>query len=108
VELLDDVLPADADEEDLRGRLTTAARAWYSAKSEDLTQLRQLFKHSLPLGVLSDVFAFALPLEPAAKQQLLEEVRVEERLKRLLTFLESHHPDFVAASRKFPPDFSPN
>jgi Lon protease-like protein len=108
VELLEDVPPAGTQEEELRRRLTAAAQAWYSAKSEDLAQLRQLFKHALPLGVLSDVFASALPLEPPVKQQLLEEVRVEQRVKQLLTFLESHHPDFAGASRKFPPDFSPN
>ena len=74
-------------------------------------QLRGLFKGELPIGQLCDVLAFALPLPPEAKQELLEEPDVSERARRLIvafqTVVESH-PKPAGDGRRFPPDFSAN
>src|SRR5436189_185995 len=47
-------------------------------------QLRGLFKGELPLGHLCDVLAFALPLPPEAKQELLGILDVTERARELM------------------------
>jgi len=74
-------------------------------------QLRDLFKGELPLGQLCDVLAFALPLPPEAKQELLETVRVTDRARQLMEafrgVVEGAHPAGAGAKR-FPPDFSAN
>ena len=47
-------------------------------------QFRKLLDSDLPAGALCDVFGFALPLDVALKQQLLEELDVAERARRLV------------------------
>src|SRR5262245_42174845 len=47
-------------------------------------QLRGLFKGELPLGPLCDVLAFALPLPPEGKQELLEILSVTDRARQLM------------------------
>jgi uncharacterized protein len=73
-------------------------------------QLRGLFKGELPLGQLCDVLAFALPLPPEAKQELLEEQNVTERARRLVAAFQTvvESPKSAAEGRRFPPDFSAN
>jgi Lon protease-like protein len=74
-------------------------------------QLRGLFKGELPLGQLCDVLAFALPLPPEVKQELLEEQDVSERARRLMTAFQLVAESPIkppGAGRRFPPDFSAN
>jgi len=74
-------------------------------------QFRKLLESDLSAGALCDVFGFALPLEPALKQQLLEELDVVERARRLIEMLREQGPSTEQPSgpeRKFPPDFSDN
>lgn len=66
-------------------------------------QLDELFHSELPLGVLCDVLAFALPLPVEMKQLLLEEQREDVRANMLLDGFGTGGPH-----RKFPPDFSSN
>jgi Lon protease-like protein len=74
-------------------------------------QLRGLFKGELPLGQLCDVLAFALPLPPEAKQELLELLSVTDRARQLMesfrSIVEGAKP-VAAAGKRFPPDFSAN
>lgn len=75
-------------------------------------QLYGLFKGELPLGHLCDVLAFALPLPPEAKQQLLEVTSVTCRAKLLMeafqAILEEGAKPIGAGAKRFPPDFSAN
>jgi Lon protease-like protein len=76
-------------------------------------QLKGLFKGELPLGHLCDVLAFALPLPPEAKQELLEAPSVTCRARRLMEAFravleEGPKPIGAGAGKRFPPDFSAN
>jgi Lon protease-like protein len=76
-------------------------------------QLQGLFQGELPLGHLCDVLAFALPLPPEAKQELLELPSVTCRARRLMEAFqavidEGPKPVGAAAGKRFPPDFSVN
>jgi|SRR5438128_7917094 len=112
VELLDDVEMTNAAEERaLRKKLTRRVPAWFPAQVAAHEQFRKLLRSPLSLSALADVVAFALALEVPLKQELLEELNVERRVRRLLDYLESHEPPqgaSAAADRKFPPDFSNN
>jgi Lon protease-like protein len=71
----------------------------------------KLLKSSLPLGTVSDILSFALPLEVARKQVVLETLDVGERVQSLLTFLKAGKaapPVAEALPRDFPPPFSTN
>jgi uncharacterized protein len=75
-------------------------------------QLRGLFKGELPLGPLCDVLAFALPLPPEAKQELLEMLGVTDRARQLMeafrAIVGDAKPVSADPSKRFPPDFSVN
>ena len=103
VELLDDVLGADADEQAAwRRRLVEQAPTWLQQSKGDLSeQFHKLLKSDLPLGTLTDILAFALPLDAEFKQTLLGELDVIARLDRLLRHM-------GGPQRRFPPEFSVN
>ncbi|HEY7313385.1 MAG TPA: LON peptidase substrate-binding domain-containing protein [Gemmataceae bacterium] len=111
VEVLEEVpvVPADL-EQDLRRKLGEYVNAWFAAQSAALAQLRKLLESSLTLGTLCDIFSFSLNMEIELKQQLLEEVEVERRVRQLLDFLGPHLPTKLIReeTRRFPPDFSSN
>jgi Lon protease-like protein len=107
VERLEDVPPGPPTQMQLRQQLSAGLERWYGEQLHVLPQLRQLLQTGVGLGTLCDLVSFALPLEPAVKQQLLEEVRVEVRGRRLVELLEQG-PAAAAGPRKFPPDFSAN
>lgn len=76
-------------------------------------RLSQLFHSELTLGPLCDTLAFALPLSSEVKQELLEEVDVTARARRLMgafkAILAGAGANLgVASGKRFPPDFSPN
>ena len=73
-------------------------------------QFDQLLSQQLPLGVITDVVAFALPLEVDLKRQLLSEWNVDIRAEQLLEQLRtlSEKPNEAGSAREFPPDFSQN
>jgi uncharacterized protein len=76
----------------------------HQGKSEDL---RRLLEQALPLGVLTDIIAHALPIPPDVKQGLLSEPKVARRVETLRVILrelveeDESKPDF-------PPRFSRN
>jgi Lon protease-like protein len=94
----------------LRRELGRGMEGWLAAQPAALGQLEKLMGSALPLGALCDVFAFALPLDVALKQQLLEDADVGERTRRLIAHLRENAPADAAPppGRKFPPEFSPN
>jgi Lon protease-like protein len=101
--------PADAERK-LRRRLTRVVSKWFPAQPAVLEQFRKLLHSELPLGALCDIITFALPLDVAVKQELLEELNAGRRLRQLLSHLEANAPAQAEkpAPRKFPPEFSTN
>ena len=92
-------------------RLAEQLPRWLPPEAAALEQFRKLLDSDLSAGALCDVFAFALPLDVALKQQLLEELDVAERARRLVAMLRDNAPAAEPAppdDRKFPPDFSAN
>ena len=53
------------------------------AQGGAVNQVRKLLESEMPLGMLCDIFSFALPLEEAFKQSLLEELSVSRRTASL-------------------------
>ena len=108
VELVDDVpTPTLALELNWRLRLRQRVPAWISPPQGEAQQrLRKLLDSDLPLGALSDILSFALPLDPACKQELLEQHNVQARLERLFEWFDHAAP--ASPRPKFPPDFSAN
>jgi uncharacterized protein len=98
--------PARAYREDLSHFVT----AWFAALGLASEQVAKLFQSDLPLGTLVDILSFALPLTIEFKQELLQELDVERRARRLVQYLQLHDPPKAAVSwlHKFPPEFSTN
>src|SRR5262249_47468209 len=94
----------------LRKQLTRHVPAWFPAKGKVLDEFKKLLRSDLPFGTLCDIVAFALPLDVAFKQQLLEELDVQKRARSLVDYLEATEPPQAAelVERKFPPEFSVN
>jgi Lon protease-like protein len=112
VELLSDAGVLGPDEAAaLRVRLAEQLPRWVPAEGAALEQFRKLLDSDLSAAALCDVFSFALPLDVSFKQQLLEELDVAERARRLVEMLRAHAPaapPSLGHDRKFPPDFSAN
>jgi uncharacterized protein len=112
VELCPDrIVKSDGLERTLRRDLGAAATPYFSAHPPAMAQLRRLLESPLPLGSLTDIFCFALPLEVEEKQLLLEAVCVEARVQMLLRTLEGRTPPATTKKpprREFPPEFSSN
>jgi Lon protease-like protein len=110
VDLCPDEPAPQALEQALRGELGQGVKPFFSAHPPAAKQLRRLLDSPLDLGSLCDIFCYALPLEVEAKQQLLEAVGVESRVRLLLRTLEERTPPVAseAPKRPFPPEFSEN
>jgi Lon protease-like protein len=108
VQLLEDVPCTAAQEVQLRADMESVLPPFLAAHGGATAQARKLLESELPLGTLCDIFCSALPLESAFKQQLLEELSVRRRLRRLLGLLRDLGPPQPSEQRRFPPDFSVN
>jgi Lon protease-like protein len=96
--------------DDLRGDLLTAFKHLLPCSCQVPEQLTEMLSKHLPLGMLTDLASYTLPLELAVKRELLAECRVAARARILLKQLEvllANHTT-VAASASFPPPFSAN
>ncbi len=108
VELLPDVAVDSKDaERTLRRELGEQVAACYAGRAEALEQVQRLLAGGLPLGVLCDVFAFALPLEVDVKRRLLEQPDVALRGRLLVESLKELRRS-AGSGRAFPPGFSAN
>jgi uncharacterized protein len=96
--------------EDLRRRLLAAFERYLPRDSQAPEQLQELLGEQLPLGVLTDLAAYALPLELNLKKRLLAECRADLRAQILVKQLERATADQLAsaAAGLFPPPFSVN
>jgi len=111
VELIEDVYDFDtpAERKQLQERLLEAFRKHLPCACQLPEQLESMLSSQLPLGLLTDLAAYALPLEADVKQQLLAECRVRRRAEILLAEVENLAASSSAPSaRVFPPSFSDN
>lgn len=111
VKLLADIQIASADRERFLHRaLKEEVTAWYAKRGPVLEIFTRLLKSDLPLGTVADIVSFALPLDVARKQKLLETMTVSRRVLRLVRYLRelSSSPAAVQSERIFPPEFSNN
>lgn len=91
-----------------RELLTSFRKLFPNTRSDSL--LSQVLEADLPLGVLSDLLAAVLKVEPLQKLSLLEELDVDLRSDLLLDKIRRLLSDTPATSlrRMFPPKFSLN
>jgi uncharacterized protein len=111
VELLNDRddFETDAERNRVRAQLLSAFRHNLPCTCQLPEQLEEMLSGHLPLGLLTDLAAYALPLEMAVKQQLLAECRVKTRAEILLAQVEDLAGAAITVSaRAFPPSFSDN
>jgi uncharacterized protein len=111
VELIDDEYDFDSKAEchDLQVKLLTAFRNNLPCECETPEQLEKLLTGELPLGLLTDLAAYALPLDTEVKQELLAECSVNARAEILLSQVEQWSAASVSRpSHVFPPLFSDN
>jgi Lon protease-like protein len=112
VELLDETF-TDASAHhihELEREMMTAFQQHLPCGCQAPEQLREMFAQDLPLGMMTDLAAYALPLAMEVKQRLLAEFRVDVRAQLLLEHLERQSPrEMVGAiADDFPPPFSSN
>jgi Lon protease-like protein len=112
VEIVEDCydFATPADRERLQQKLLAAFRKHLPCSCQLPEQLEDLLSRHLPLGLLTDLAAYALPLDIPVKQQLLSEPRVGVRARMLLTQIEQKFAGQTKAATKseFPPLFSEN
>ena len=112
VELLQDTFADDSPHhlDELQRDLMAAFQHYLPSGCQAPEQLSELFAKHLPLGVMTDLAAYALPLGVAVKQRLLAECRVDVRAQLLLDHVESQVAGEPAGATAdvFPPPFSVN
>lgn len=111
VELVDDKYDFDspAEHHELQEKLVSAFRSNLPCECETPEQLEKLLSGEMPLGLLTDLAAYALPLDTAVKQELLAESRVSARAEILLSQVDQlAAASTIKPSHPFPPLFSDN
>ncbi len=111
VELLDDLydFASTCEHKRMQEALTEVFRTQLPSECEMPEQLQSMLSAQLPLGLLTDLAAYALPLSPQVKLQLLGECSVRRRVETLLGEVQNLA---VKPAKKsalvFPPSFSDN
>lgn len=112
IELMEDESAPLAGLYSLASELLAQAKRWFCELGIASNQALQKLSSELPANMLSDVLAFALPLEMCFKQQLLEELSVLRRTELLAAYLKENHAPaqqpVKAEPKLFPPEFSSN
>jgi Lon protease-like protein len=95
---------------ELRRKLERAIAAWCPGHESTAGVARKVLASNLGLGVVCDLLTHTLPLNIAAKQELLERLDVAERARHLLRCMSETEPVKPGTSSKstFLPDFSAN
>jgi ATP-dependent Lon protease len=95
----------------IQGELLDAFRGHLPCACQLPEQLEEMLSSHLPLGLLTDLAAYALPFDIQVKRELLAEPRVSKRVKAILAQVETLASSSTPAesqSRRFPPLFSNN
>jgi uncharacterized protein len=94
----------------LQRELLSAFQRYMPSGCQAPEQLRELLAKHLPLGMMTDLASYALPLEVSLKQRLLAESRIDVRARLLLEHFESQVAGVPVgvAGDTFPPQFSVN
>ena len=112
VELIEDCydFPSPAHAEELQQKLIDAFRQHLPCTCQMPEQLEELLSQDLSLGLLTDLAAYALPLDFDVKRRLLAENRVSVRARTLLSQIKRGlvGRPAAASSAGFPPQFSVN
>ena len=108
VELLEDFYPGSgADVRQANQKLLLQRfRAYLPQVSESHQKFDELLEGPISLGMLTDLVACFVNLDATEKQQLLNQVNVDLRMKQLLETLEGSVEK--SGSKSFPPQFSLN
>jgi uncharacterized protein len=111
VELLDDRydFASTCEHKRMQEALMDVFRGQDSCECEMSEQLQSMLSTQLPLGLLTDLAAYALPLPPEVKLQLLGECSVRRRVETLLGEAQKLAVKRIKKSTLvFPPSFSDN
>lgn len=118
VELIDDIcdFSSTCDRKKVQDELLSAFRTHLPCSCDMPEQFENMLTGQLPLGLLTDLAAYALPLAPEAKLQLLGEAGIRRRTEILLrevkNLTRAANQNPPRASKKssliFPPAFSDN
>jgi ATP-dependent Lon protease len=111
VRLVDDAYPPEnaPGRRQLQRRLATAFRRALPKMPGGCEQIEQLLSADVPLGMLTDIVAYALSLDQKVKEDLLAQPVADLRALLLLECLGAAKPAAVAPCRDdFPPQFSQN
>jgi Lon protease-like protein len=101
VELLEDIPLKDLPlARQFRKQLRELLPDWFPDQQAVQAEFTRLLQSEISPGMLGDIVSFALSLSVEFKQELLAEVDVERRVRRLLERLTARK------LRKYPPDFS--
>jgi Lon protease-like protein len=111
VEVLNDCCDLESGPEhyDLQQELMSVVQRFMPGTCQASDQLGEMLTQHLPLGLLTDLAAYSLPLDIVVKQQLLAECRIGVRARRLLEEISAIGEVSLATSaRDYPPRFSVN
>ena len=110
VEILEDRydFQSVAERKKLQEELLTAFRKHLPCTCQLPEQLEDMLSQHLPLGLLTDLAAYALPLDAQIKRNLLGEARVSVRAKTLLEQVEKLAGISRRKTLRYPPRFSDN
>lgn len=121
VELIDDIVPEEfkAASDEHRKTLLGVFRSMIPQDAANSKTFADLLTQQLPLGILTDIIAYAVNLPIAIKQLLLGEANVQIRFETLLEHLQPlmdtkedavSNPSVTAPApnKSFPPPFSNN
>jgi Lon protease-like protein len=112
IELIEDFYPAEGADDrnlvqlELSERFQKALPLPEGVKAT--APVKEFLSSDIPLGVLTDLVSFALPLKQAFKCELLAEADVDSRARMLLRSLAGHRQTPANIGADFPPRFSRN
>lgn len=93
----------------VREQLLEIVKSFAGAVPELVEQMGKLASADVPLGLLTDVLAYASDVPYADKIAMLEQPNVDRRARELIRLLNARVPEKLApADRGFPPAFSLN
>ncbi len=112
VELLDDRIPADsgASRAALQRKMLEFVEGVAPQLAGKENPFEAILASDVPLGMLTDIITYILPLDVSFKQDLLAETNVERRARRLLDQVRSLYESGASddVDKSFPPEFSVN